>query len=108
MNIRGVSRSLKHNLLEYEELEDLFYSLPTRNIEFPKSPHVALRDKVITGLMVYQGLHPTSIKTLKLEHIELEKGIPTSTHPNAIPRNKQGSLNRKYGNTDGSLDPIKG
>jgi len=86
MNIRGVSRSLNHNLLEYEELEDLFYSLPTRNIEFPKSPHVALRDKVITGLMVYQGLHPTSIKTLKLEHIELEKGriyIPSTRKTNS-------------------------
>lgn len=85
MNIRGVKRSLNHNLLEYEELEDLFYSFPTQNIELPSSPSVAIRDKVITGLMVYQGLSITSIKHLKIEHINLERGniyVPSTRKTN--------------------------
>ena len=36
INIRGVKRTLNHNLLEFAELEDLYYSYPTDNIEFPK------------------------------------------------------------------------
>ena len=86
MNIRGVKRTLNHNLLEFEELEDLFYSFPTRNIELPSSPHVAMRDKVITGMMVYQGLNATALKTLKMEHINLERGkiyVPSTRKTNS-------------------------
>jgi integrase/recombinase XerD len=86
MNIRGVKRTLNHNLLEFEELEDLFYSYPTRNIELPSSPHVAMRDKVITGMMVYQGLNTTALKTLKMEHINLERGkiyVPSTRKTNS-------------------------
>jgi len=86
MNVRGVKRTLNHNLLEFEELEDLFYSYPTRNIELPSSPHVAIRDKVITGMMVYQGLNATALKTLKMEHINLERGkiyVPSTRKTNS-------------------------
>ncbi|HAV54319.1 MAG TPA: hypothetical protein DCX41_05220 [Aequorivita sp.] len=74
MDIRGAKRTLNHNLLEFGELEDLFYSYQTRNIELPSSPHVAVRNKVLTGLMVYQGLNATAFRTLKMEHINLERG----------------------------------
>ncbi len=86
INIRGVKRTLNHNLLEFEELEDLFYSYPTRNIQPPSCPHVSIRDKVITGLMVYQGLGATALKSLKMEHINLERGkiyIPSTRKTNS-------------------------
>jgi len=86
MDIKGVQRTLNNNLLEFEELEDLFYSCPTRHIKLPSSPHVAVRDKVITGLMVYQGLNATSLKVLKMEHVNLERGkiyIPGTRKTNA-------------------------
>ena len=75
INIRGVKRTLNHNLLEPEELEDLYYSYKTERIEFPSSPSVAIRNKVITGLMVYQGLNATALKSLTIENIRLEKGV---------------------------------
>lgn len=75
VNIRGVKRTLNHNLLEYAELEDLYYSYPTHNIEFPRSPSVAIRNKVITGFIVYQGMNVTALKSLKVDHIHIEKGI---------------------------------
>jgi integrase/recombinase XerD len=74
INIRGVGRSINHNLLEYVELEDLFYSYKTHNIELPNCPHVAILDKVVIGLMVYQGLDAKALMSLKMEHILLEKG----------------------------------
>ncbi len=75
VNIRGVRRTLNHNLLEFAELEDLYYSYPTRHIEFPSSPSVAIRNKVITGFIVYQGMNTTALKSLKVDHIHIEKGI---------------------------------
>jgi len=86
INIRGVRRGINHNLLEYEELEDLFYSYATHNIQPPNCPHVAVRDKVIIGLMVYQGLNATALMSLKMEHIQMEKGmiyIPSTRKTNA-------------------------
>ena len=86
INIRGVRRGINHNLLEYVELEDLFYSYKTHNIEPPNCPHVAVRDKVVIGLMVYQGLDAKALMSLKMEHILLEKGkiyIPSTRKTNA-------------------------
>ena len=86
INIRGIKRTINHNILEFEELEDLFYSFPTLNIQSPNCPHVAMRDKVIVGLMVYQGLDATALMSLKLEHVKLEKGkiyIPSTKKTNS-------------------------
>ncbi|WP_299112021.1 site-specific integrase [uncultured Winogradskyella sp.] len=85
INIRGAKRSLNHNLLEFAELEDLYYSYPTRNIQPPNSSEVALRNKVITGFMVYQGLGTTALKSLKVEHIDIDKGklyVPSTRKTN--------------------------
>lgn len=85
INIRGVKRKVHHNLLSEQELEDLYFSYSTDNIEFPRCPSVAFRNKVITGLMVYQGLEVTSLKILKVEHICSEKGtvrIPSTRKAN--------------------------
>ena len=86
INIRGVKRTLNHNLLEFEELEDLYYSYKTERIEFPSSPSVAIRNKVITGFMVYQGLNTTALKSLTVDNIQLEKGtlyIPSTRKTNS-------------------------
>jgi len=86
MNIRGVKRTLNHNTLEYEELEDLYYSYQTEHIETPNCPSVAMRNKVITGLMVYQGLNSTALKSLRYEHIHIDKGtiyLPSTRNTNS-------------------------
>ena len=86
MNIRGVKRTLNHNLLDYDELEDLYYSYNTERIEFPSCPSVAIRNKVITGFMVYQALNATALKSLKYEHINIDKGtiyVPSTRKTNS-------------------------
>jgi len=75
INIRGVQRSLNHNLLEFEELEELYHTYPTQGIEFPNCPAVASRNKVITGFMVYQGMNSTSLKSLHVDHVNIDKGL---------------------------------
>lgn len=85
INIRGVKRSINHNLLSPVELEELYLSYDIHNIDFPSSLSVAIRNKVITGLMVYQGLNVTALKSLQVEHLNLENGtirIPRTRRTN--------------------------
>ena len=83
--ITGVKRKLHYNLLESEELEDLYYSFETHNIKDAYHRLTAKRNKVIVGLMVYQGLNTNALIRLELEHIEVYKGkirIPRTKRTN--------------------------
>jgi len=70
LNIKGVKKSIISNYLEFEELEDLYYSYPTN-----KGKEIARkRNKVIIGLLVYQGLNTRDLHLLEVAHIQLYKG----------------------------------
>ncbi len=74
IHIKGVKRTINYNLLEADELEDLYYSFETENIKDPYHRLTAKRNKAITGLMVYQGLNTTELIQLEIENLELYKG----------------------------------
>lgn len=62
------------DLLSMDELEDLYYSYP---MEYNARRGIVLadrRNKVMLGLMVYQGLSTTDMKRLRPEHIQPQKG----------------------------------
>lgn len=70
INIKGIKRHIIHNVLEFEELEDLYYSYPTN-----KGKETARkRNKIIIGLLVYQGLNTRDLQLLEVENIQLYKG----------------------------------
>ncbi|WP_083253199.1 tyrosine-type recombinase/integrase [Flavivirga aquatica] len=70
LNIKGVKRHIIHNILEFEELEDLYYSYPIN-----KGKEIARkRNKIIIGLLVYQGLNTRDLQLLEVENIQLYKG----------------------------------
>lgn len=73
-NIKGVQRTLNHNLLEPEELEDLYYSYESDSYQEEYHKYTSKRNKIIVGLIVYQGLDTKDLKNLKLEHLQLGKG----------------------------------
>ena len=84
--ITGIKRKLHYNLLEPEELEDLYYSFETNNIKDPYHQLTAKRNKIIVGLMVYQGLNTNALIRLELEHVEVYIGkirIPRTKRTNA-------------------------
>ena len=66
MQVKGVIRKMPHDQLEWEELEQLYAAYPLAGI-------TGKRNKVITGLLVYQGLTNGEIRSIKLEDIDLEK-----------------------------------
>jgi len=70
LHIKGVKKTIINNFLEFEELEDLYYSYPTN-----KGKEIARkRNKIIIGLLVYQGLNTRDLQLLEVENIQLYKG----------------------------------
>ncbi|PCH75106.1 MAG: hypothetical protein COB98_09415 [Flavobacteriaceae bacterium] len=75
LKVQGEKKNrLLHNLLSQDELEDLYYSYETEKDKHPRRILINKRNKVMVGLMVYQGLNTSDMKRLKLEHLELYKG----------------------------------
>lgn len=74
INIKGVKRTINYNLLEADELEDLYYSYETENIKDSYHRLTAKRNKIIVGLLVYQGLNTSELIKLETEDLQLYKG----------------------------------
>lgn len=85
MAIRGKRIKVISNLLSEEELEDLYYSYDIEHYDtFFKA--TKLRDKVVLGLMVFQGITGIELYHLQEEYIQLSKGkidIPSTRRSNA-------------------------
>jgi len=84
--VKGEKRITNYNLLEADELEDLYYSFSTENYQEQYHKYTLKRAKVILGLIVYQGLKTTDLGNLKTEHLQLTKGkiyIPSTKRSNA-------------------------
>ncbi len=70
IHIKGVKQEVLHNILTSDELEDLYQSYNiTKGNEI-----VRKRNKIIIGLLVYQGLTTSNLNNLKIENIQLYKG----------------------------------
>ncbi|MDG5490634.1 tyrosine-type recombinase/integrase [Psychroserpens sp. SPM9] len=85
MTIRGKRIKVISNLLSEEELEDLYYSYDIEHYDtFFKA--TKLRDKVVLGLMVFQGITGIELYHLQEEYVQLNKGkidIPSTRRSNA-------------------------
>lgn len=65
--VQGVSRRLPHDLLEEDTLQAIYEKYPANGL-------AGKRNKVILGMMIYQGLDTTVLSRLELEHIRLKEG----------------------------------
>jgi site-specific recombinase XerD len=84
--VKGAKRTINYDLLEAEELEDLYYSFETDKYQEEYHKYTLKRAKVIIGLVVYQGLNTTDLGNLKIEHLQLSKGkiyVPSTKRSNA-------------------------
>jgi integrase/recombinase XerD len=84
--IKGVKRNINYNLLESDELEDLYYSFETDKYQEEYHKYTLKRAKVIIGLMMYQGLNTTDLGNLQIDHLQLSKGkiyVPSTVRSNA-------------------------
>ncbi|CAM1343241.1 tyrosine-type recombinase/integrase [Tenacibaculum amylolyticum] len=89
VQVKGTVKKVLHNLLDADELEDLYYSYETETFNKYsnyKTKLSAKRNKIIVGFIVYQGLNTTNLKSLQLEHLQVRKGklyVPSTKRSNA-------------------------
>lgn len=69
INIRGVKKEIIHNILSSDELEDLYYSYSVDPNSLAQK-----RNKIIIGLLVYQGLTTQNLENIQIENVHLYKG----------------------------------
>jgi site-specific recombinase XerD len=86
INIQGVKRQHLYNIIEPEELTKIYESYETEQELKPasrKQPpqelnHLARkRNKVILGLIVYQGISVHDLGNIKPQHVQIKKGLIT-------------------------------
>jgi len=85
INIKGVKRIYLYDVLKKNELELLLNSFENKNEEekeknknqnwFKVSELVSKRNKVILGLMIYQGLGASELGKLELKDVKLREGL---------------------------------
>ena len=76
--IRGEKRTVPHNNLPFELLEDVY-------IKYPAIDNRTKRNKIILGLFIYQGITTDELKRLQTDHVNLQDGkitIPGSKRSN--------------------------
>ena len=86
--IRGEKTQSYYTLLTRDELEDLYYSFETDKVLHDNAYNkmAAKRDKIVVGLLVYQGLDTKDFRGLRLEHLKLNQGklyVPSRRRSNA-------------------------
>lgn len=93
VKVKGQPKKILSNILSEEELEELYYSFETQNINNDIYHRAcAKRNKVVTGLIIYQALDKGTLSALLTEHVEPYKGkiyIPSTG------RNKSRTLQLK-------------
>lgn len=79
MRIRGVMRSVLHDILGKEELERIYK-------EYPATGIAGKRNKVMLGLLIYQGITTAELARLEVKDIRLEEGkmyVPSVSRSNS-------------------------
>lgn len=91
IKIKGIKRKVLHEILSMEELEQLYNDYSTEiKIERHAPPQTRQllarkRNKIIVGLLVYQGLRSEEIIKLQLQDMKLREGkifIPSANRSN--------------------------
>ena len=80
LKIKNAKRKTLYNVLSPEELETIYKSYKTEIKKHLVAPPQLLnqlarkRNKVVLGLLIYQGIAADDIKNIELQHLELREG----------------------------------
>jgi site-specific recombinase XerD len=67
LRLRGMTRSVPHDLLSWEELEQLYQNYPSAGL-------VGKRNKTMLGLLIYQGLNTGELSLLETADLQVAEG----------------------------------
>jgi len=89
LRIKGKAKTVTEQPLKYDELENLYHSykaLKKESLHQNKTDLAHQRNIVITGLLVWQGLHSGELQRLETTHVNLSEGtiyIPSTSRSNS-------------------------
>ena len=89
LRIKGKAKTVTEQPLKYDELENLYHSykaLKKESLHQNKTDLAHQRNIVITGLLVWQGLHSGELQRLETSHVNLNEGtiyIPSTSRSNS-------------------------
>ncbi|WP_088656216.1 tyrosine-type recombinase/integrase [Geofilum rhodophaeum] len=67
LNLKGIRQKLPSNIIDFNELENLYQSLET-------TTNREKRNKIILGILVYQGVTTEELHRLEPSHLKLKEG----------------------------------
>ena len=68
LNLKGIQQKIPSNIIDFKELEKLYQSFKTTN-------NREKRNKIILGILVYQGVTTQELHQLEPGHLKLKEGI---------------------------------
>ena len=74
IQIKGIKRQTLYDILTSQELEKLFHDFKVDTRLKPLTVAVAKRNRMLLGLMIYQGLGTSELGNLKVEDLKLREG----------------------------------
>ncbi len=84
--LKGVGKKLPSGIVSFKRLEQLYHEYPSEAGQAPANDTRTKRNKVILGLLVYQGVTTEELKQLEVSHVKLKAGkihIPGSRRRNS-------------------------
>lgn len=74
LQLKGKVNKLPSNIISYTKLEQLYQSFPPVGGQVPQLTPRDKRNKIILGLLIYQGVTTEELKQLETNHIKLKQG----------------------------------
>ncbi|MFD0963229.1 tyrosine-type recombinase/integrase [Pseudofulvibacter geojedonensis] len=72
--IKDGKQEYEHVILTSTELEELYSCYEALDVKKPYCKHVAMRNKVLVGLAVYQGMDAGELVRIKVDDVNVHKG----------------------------------
>ncbi len=73
INIKGVKKRKLYDILSHRELESIYASYPPKVGHGSLKTEIDKRNKVVVGLLVYQGLNSRDLSNLELKDVHLRE-----------------------------------
>ena len=74
INIKGIKRRKLYNIIGKPTLEKIYHDYDIEHLKKDEDPNIAKRNKMILGLIIYQGLGILELNRLEVNDVKLREG----------------------------------
>lgn len=74
INIKGIKRNKLYNIISKPLLEKIYHDYEVEQLDKNEDANIAKRNKIILGLIIYQGLGTLELNRLQVNDVKLREG----------------------------------